>query len=161
MLSSYEVTCPHEGCGWSGSLVPSLLRGGPDAEVALMQPAWFRCPRCRRDWEVRLSEDRMTVLPAAVQGGPPDVPAGAGITADWRRLAKALALAGGRIDEGEVAVLRRELFTDGQIGGRGLEFLLELKRAAPSAAPALDTLIEDCKGPAAADPGGADAGPAD
>jgi hypothetical protein len=25
MLSSYPVACPHEGCGWNGSLVPLIL----------------------------------------------------------------------------------------------------------------------------------------
>jgi hypothetical protein len=69
MLSSYPVACPHDGCGWAGSLVPSLARGGADAEVAPMRRAWFRCPRCRRDWEARITEDRVTVLPAVEHGG--------------------------------------------------------------------------------------------
>jgi hypothetical protein len=64
MLSSYPVACPHENCGWTGSLVPSHLRGGVDAEIASMQRAWFRCPRCQRDWEVRIKDDKVTVLPA-------------------------------------------------------------------------------------------------
>jgi hypothetical protein len=63
MLSSYSVGCPHETCGWTGSLIPSLLRGGADAEIVSMQRAWFRCPRCERDWEVRINNDRVTVLP--------------------------------------------------------------------------------------------------
>ena len=69
MLSSYPVACPHENCGWTGSLVPSLVRGGADAEVASMQRAWFRCPRCQRDWEVRINNDRVTVLPVVEHGG--------------------------------------------------------------------------------------------
>jgi hypothetical protein len=69
MLSSYPVACPYEGCSWTGSLVPSLARGGADAEVPPMQRAWFRCPRCRRDWEVRINNDRVTVLPAVEHGG--------------------------------------------------------------------------------------------
>lgn len=69
MLSSYSVACPHETCGWTGSLVPSLLRGGTDAEIASMQRAWFRCPRCQGDWEVRITKDRVTVLPAVEHGG--------------------------------------------------------------------------------------------
>lgn len=64
MLSSYPVACPHANCDWSGSLVPSLLQGGADAEIASMHQAWFRCPRCQGDWEVRITNDRVTVLPA-------------------------------------------------------------------------------------------------
>ena len=68
MLSSYPVTCPYEGCGWGGNLVPSLLRGGADAEIGRKQRAWFHCPGCQRDWEVRISDDRVTVAPAAERG---------------------------------------------------------------------------------------------
>jgi hypothetical protein len=49
MLSSCPVACPHEGCGWTGSLVPSSVQGGGGAEIAAAQRAWFRCPRCQRD----------------------------------------------------------------------------------------------------------------
>jgi hypothetical protein len=69
MLSSYPVACPHQDCGRTGSLIPSLVRGGAEAEVASMQRAWFRCPGCQRDWEVRITNDRVTVLPAARHGG--------------------------------------------------------------------------------------------
>ena len=65
MLSSYPVVCPHENCGWSGSLIPSLACGGEDAEVASRERAWFHCPRCQRDWEVRIANDHVTVLPIA------------------------------------------------------------------------------------------------
>jgi hypothetical protein len=68
MLSSYPVACPHDGCGWTGNLVPSHLRGGADAEIASMHRAWFRCPRCRGDWEVRITDDRVTMLPAVERG---------------------------------------------------------------------------------------------
>jgi hypothetical protein len=60
MLSSYPVACPHDGCGWTGSLVPSAVRGGRDAEIASGQAAWFQCPRCERSWEVRIRDDRVT-----------------------------------------------------------------------------------------------------
>jgi hypothetical protein len=63
MLSSYPVACPHEGCSWIGGLIPSLVRGGASAEVASTQRAWFRCPRCERDWEVRISDDKVEALP--------------------------------------------------------------------------------------------------
>ena len=39
MLTSYPVACPHENCAWTGSLLPSILRGGPDAEIVSMQRA--------------------------------------------------------------------------------------------------------------------------
>jgi PAS domain S-box-containing protein len=68
MLSSYPVACPHAKCGWTGGLVPSLLRGGADAEIASTHEAWFRCPRCQGDWEVRIADDRVTVLPAVERG---------------------------------------------------------------------------------------------
>lgn len=68
MLSSYSVACPHANCRWNGSLVPSLLRGGPDAEIVSMHRAWFRCPRCQADWEVRITDDRVTVLPTGESG---------------------------------------------------------------------------------------------
>jgi hypothetical protein len=63
MLSSYPVACPYEDCGWKGNLVPSLLKGGVSEEIASMQRAWFRCPHCRRDWEVRITDDKVTVVP--------------------------------------------------------------------------------------------------
>ncbi len=68
MLSSYPVACPHDGCGWSGSLVPSSVQGGPGAEIASAQRTWFRCPRCQRDWEARISNDRVTAAPDARPG---------------------------------------------------------------------------------------------
>jgi hypothetical protein len=71
MLSSYRVACPYEGCGWSGGLAPSLLQGGAEAEAPVVQRAWFRCPGCRRDWEVRAGGDGVAVLPAAERGRGP------------------------------------------------------------------------------------------
>lgn len=69
MLSSYPVRCPHEECDWQGNLVPSLVRGGADAEVATLQGAWFQCPRCHCDWEVRITGDTVMVVPVTEQGG--------------------------------------------------------------------------------------------
>lgn len=65
--------------------------------------------------------------------------------AEWRKVAKALALADGRIDEKEVAILRRELFADGKIDKSELDFLLEIKRGATTQVKALDKLIEECE----------------
>jgi hypothetical protein len=69
MLSSYPVACPHGECDWKGNLVPSVLQGGADAEIASMQRAWFQCPRCRRDWEVRIHGDKVVVLPVTERVG--------------------------------------------------------------------------------------------
>jgi hypothetical protein len=68
MLSSYPVACPHEDCGWTGSLVPSAVQGGRDAEITSGQAAWFQCPRCERSWEVVIRDDRVT---RTVRGGNP------------------------------------------------------------------------------------------
>jgi hypothetical protein len=69
MKSSYPVACPKESCGWTGNLVPSVNRGGPPAEIPSAQPAWFHCPQCQHDWEVRITNDRITVLAVAGRGG--------------------------------------------------------------------------------------------
>ena len=69
MLSSYPVACPYPDCAWTGNLVPSQVRSGAGAEIASMHYAWFECPHCRRDWEVRINGDRVTVLPAVEHGG--------------------------------------------------------------------------------------------
>jgi hypothetical protein len=69
MLSSYSVSCPHENCAWTGNLVPSQLRGGFDAEIVSMHRAWFRCPRCQHDWEVRITDDKVVVVPVMEHGG--------------------------------------------------------------------------------------------
>lgn len=67
MLSSYPVACPHQQCDWKGNLVPSHVRGGSDAEMAHMQRAWFQCPRCQGDWEVRIKGDTVVVMPVTEQ----------------------------------------------------------------------------------------------
>jgi hypothetical protein len=69
MLSSYPVECPYESCTWSGNVVPSLLQGGASEEIASKQLAWFRCPRCKHDWEVRITDDTVTVVPVTEHGG--------------------------------------------------------------------------------------------
>jgi hypothetical protein len=39
MISSYLVACPHSDCQWTGSLIPSAVRGGTGAKIAPMQRA--------------------------------------------------------------------------------------------------------------------------
>jgi hypothetical protein len=62
MLSSYPIACPHDGCGWTGNLVPSQVRGGADAEIASLQRAWFQCPRCHNHWEMRIQGEKVVAL---------------------------------------------------------------------------------------------------
>jgi hypothetical protein len=69
MLSSYPVACPHQGCEWQGNLVPSHVRGGDDAEIAMFQRAWFQCPQCRRDWEMRIQGDKVVLSPVIEGAG--------------------------------------------------------------------------------------------
>jgi hypothetical protein len=63
MLTSYPVACAHQNCGWTGNLVPLLLQGGADAEIVSMRRAWFQCPRCQCDWDVKITDDGVTLLP--------------------------------------------------------------------------------------------------
>jgi hypothetical protein len=68
MLTSYPVACPRDNCGWTGNLLPSSVQGGASAVIASRQRAWFQCPRCENDWEVRITDDRIAILPAVTKG---------------------------------------------------------------------------------------------
>jgi uncharacterized membrane protein YebE (DUF533 family) len=50
--------------------------------------------------------------------------------ADWRKLAKALALADGRIDTKEATIIKNAIWADGKLDKSELEFLLDLKKSA-------------------------------
>ncbi len=63
--------------------------------------------------------------------------------ADWRRLAKAVLLAGGHIDDRKVAILRKEFFADKRIDETELGFLFEAKRGAYKAVPAFQALLNE------------------
>ena len=65
--------------------------------------------------------------------------------ADWRKVAKALALGDGHISQKEVAILRAEILADGHISNRELEFLHEIKKEAKSSVQLLDELIDECE----------------
>ncbi len=65
--------------------------------------------------------------------------------AEWRKVAKAFALADGHISEKEVAVLRKEILADGAISKSEMDFLLEIKAEAKSAVKLLDELIAECQ----------------
>lgn len=63
--------------------------------------------------------------------------------ADWKRLAKNLALADGTIGPRETAVIRAELRAGGKIDRAEAEFLIDLRRAATTADPAFHRLVLD------------------
>jgi uncharacterized tellurite resistance protein B-like protein len=58
--------------------------------------------------------------------------------ADWRKMARALALGDGRIEEREATILRREILADRKVDRDQLEFLVELRKEARSVAPSFD-----------------------
>src|SRR5262245_912738 len=58
--------------------------------------------------------------------------------ADWRKLARDLALADGKITDRETSILRRELLADRKIDHEEFQFVLELKRAAQAVSPAFN-----------------------
>lgn len=61
--------------------------------------------------------------------------------ANWRQLAMSALLADGGIDEREVAVLRKQFFADRRIDRAEMEFLLEARKKASSAAPSFEKLL--------------------
>jgi uncharacterized membrane protein YebE (DUF533 family) len=50
--------------------------------------------------------------------------------ADWRKVAIAALLSDGIVDESEVKVLKKELYADGKIDKKEVEFLIDLREAA-------------------------------
>jgi len=56
--------------------------------------------------------------------------------ANWKKLAIALTLADGKIDDEEVKILRRELWSDGKIDDEEVRFLIELRNEAQKKARA-------------------------
>ncbi|MBA4188859.1 MAG: hypothetical protein C0467_12750 [Planctomycetaceae bacterium] len=53
--------------------------------------------------------------------------------ADWKKLAKAVILADGYIEEKETDIIRKELLADGVINKSEAEFLVDLRNSAPKA----------------------------
>lgn len=65
--------------------------------------------------------------------------------AEWRKVAKAFALADGHISQKEVNVLREQIFADDHVSKSELDFLHEIKAEAKSSVHLLDELIADCE----------------
>ena len=61
--------------------------------------------------------------------------------ADWRKLAKALALADGRIDTREATIIKNEIWADGRLDKSELEFLLDLKKGATTVVREFNTML--------------------
>lgn len=61
--------------------------------------------------------------------------------ADWRKLAKSLALADGRIDTKEATIIKNEIWADGRLDKSELEFLLDLKKGATSVVREFNTML--------------------
>lgn len=64
--------------------------------------------------------------------------------AEWRKVAKAFALADGHISQKEVDILRQQILADGIVSKSELDFLHELKAEAKSSVKLLDDLIAEC-----------------
>lgn len=61
--------------------------------------------------------------------------------ADFKRLARALILADGYIQDKETELIRAELVADGVIRKPEAEFLLDLRKSAPKAVPKFHQLV--------------------
>jgi len=61
--------------------------------------------------------------------------------ADWKKLAKALILADGYIEEKETEIIRKELLADGVINKSEAEFLVDLRNSAPKAVAKFHTFV--------------------
>ncbi len=61
--------------------------------------------------------------------------------ADWKKMAKAILLADGAIDEREVVAIRKELFADNRIDDIELELLLDLRNSAKGVKASFNELV--------------------
>jgi uncharacterized tellurite resistance protein B-like protein len=61
--------------------------------------------------------------------------------ADWRKLAKALALADGRIDTKETEIIKKELLADGKLDRSEVEWLLDLRKHATGTVQVFDQFV--------------------
>jgi hypothetical protein len=63
MLTSYLVKCPHWGCKWAGSLLPSWDTDSWRGAVPTTSTAVFECPSCQRFWKAKVVGDDVVPLP--------------------------------------------------------------------------------------------------
>jgi len=62
MLTDYMVICPHAGCHWKGSLLPSGNRDAWRSAIPSARIVTFCCPRCHTEWRARLVGDDVKPL---------------------------------------------------------------------------------------------------
>jgi hypothetical protein len=72
VLTSYLVKCPHPGCEWFGSLLPSGDSEAWRGALPKTPTVRFQCPRCEGEWRARVAGDDVvfvaleeTALPVA------------------------------------------------------------------------------------------------
>ena len=65
MLTSYFVKCPHVGCGWMGSLIPTA---GEPSSLSPGSVISFRCPGCQEEWPARIVGEDVRPMLAANAG---------------------------------------------------------------------------------------------
>jgi len=65
--------------------------------------------------------------------------------AEWRKVAKVMALGDGHVSQKEVEILRDVILKDGHISKSEIDFLQEIKTEAKSSVKLLDELIADCE----------------
>jgi len=63
MLTDYMVTCPHDGCHWTGSLLPKANREAWRAALPTTRTIVFQCPRCHGNWHARIVGEDALPLP--------------------------------------------------------------------------------------------------
>ncbi len=61
--------------------------------------------------------------------------------ADWRKLAKALALADGYIDTKETEIIKAEFLADGKLDRSEIEWLLDLRKNSTKTVQAFDQFV--------------------
>ena len=65
--------------------------------------------------------------------------------AEWRKVAKVMALGDGHVSQKEVEILREVILKDAKISKSEIDFLQEIKTEAKTTVKALDELITDCE----------------
>ena len=63
MLTSYLVHCPHSGCNWFGSVLPSEHQEQWREAMPTANIAAFECPQCGHRWRARVKGDDVEPLP--------------------------------------------------------------------------------------------------
>jgi hypothetical protein len=79
MLTSYLVSCPHEGCKWFGSLLPLSTAEAWHGTAPIPGVVVFQCPQCHSEWRARIVGDDVKPLPPDQVGAMLSRP-----EADWK-----------------------------------------------------------------------------